>query len=189
MKKHLILLCLMSSLLCGCVPAAFVAGATAGGAIIYDNRSVKTMAEDRSTTFNTQAEINNNKDLQGTHISVATFNHIVLLVGQVQTPDQSQTAYNIANSYKNAKRVYNEISVQPVTSKSQRAKDTWITSKVITDVTTTSGLHSSQIKVVTENSVVYLMGLLTRSQGNLAAQVASKVSGVTQVVKLFEYLS
>lgn len=189
MRNKLLFILLATILLNGCVPAAFVAGATAGGAIIYDNRSVKTIAADRSTTFNLQSQIDQTSQLQGTHISVATFNRIVLLVGQVQTPDQSQTAYNLASNYKGVKRVYNEITVQPVTSKSQRTKDTWITSKVITKLLAESGLHQSQIKVITENNVVYLMGLLTHSQGNLAAQVASKVSGVQQVVKLFEYLN
>lgn len=187
MKSKLLLLSLSVCLISGCIPAAFVAGATAGGAIIYDNRSVKTMAQDRETTIKSQYRID--QQLQGTHISVATFNHIALLVGQAQNQDQIQTANNIVNAMPSIKRIYNEITIEPVTSTMQRSKDTWITTKTKTAMLAEKGLQSSQIKVVTENNTVYLMGLVTRTQGNLAAEVVSKVRGVQKVVKLFEYMN
>lgn len=189
MKIKLGLLLATTILLQGCIPAAFVAGAAAGGAVLYDNRSVQTMGEDRNTTFRTQSVLGQTPELQGTHISVATFNHVLLMVGQVRSQDQSQIAYNIAVKQKNVKRVYNELEVAPNTSNSQRTKDAWITSKVVSDLVLEKGLHSSQIKVVTENNVVYLMGLITHSQSDIAARVASQVKGVTKVVKIFEYLN
>src|SRR5262249_27678907 len=98
-------------------------------------------------------------------------------------------AYNLVNNIPHIKRIYNEVVITQPTSNMVRSKDTWITTKVVTKMLAEKGLRSTQIKVVTENSVVYLMGLVTHSQGNLAAVVASQVSGVTQVVKLFEYLN
>jgi osmotically-inducible protein OsmY len=48
---------------------------------------------------------------------------------------------------------------------------------------------SSAIKVVSERAVVYLMGRVTPAEGEAAARVASRVSGVQRVVKNFDYLT
>ncbi|WP_304985560.1 BON domain-containing protein [Coxiella-like endosymbiont] len=50
-----------------------------------------------------------------------------------------------------------------------------------------SGLHSSNLKVVAENKVVYLMGMVSPKQAAMAADVARRISGVEKVVKVFEY--
>ena len=68
----------------------------------------------------------------------------------------------------------------------QRSKDSWITTKVKTEMMATSGLHSTQVKVVTENGVVYLMGMLTPQQSELATNVARRIDGVREVVKVFQ---
>jgi len=36
---------------------------------------------------------------------------------------------------------------------------------------------------------VYLMGIVRRDEGDAAAQIAATTSGVSRVVKLFEYIS
>ena len=188
MKTRLLLVALMSVLLSGCIPAAFVAGATAGGAIIYDNRPLKTLAQDNELEFQAQRRINMDPQLRGqAHISVYVFNHIVLLVGQAPTTDLSQHAYNIVSAFPNIKRIYNEIAITQPVSGWKRSQDAWITTKVKAAMLAHAGLRSTQIKVATENGTVYLMGYVSHTQGNIAADVASKVDGVQTVVKLFEY--
>ncbi|PIZ04653.1 MAG: phospholipid-binding protein [Gammaproteobacteria bacterium CG_4_10_14_0_8_um_filter_38_16] len=173
--------------LSSCVPAALVLGATAGGAVVYDKRSMKTMVQDRDSAQAASNLINASSDLQqGTHISVATFNHIMLLVGQTTTEEQRTTAYQLASQVKYVSRVYNEITIQKPISMWQRSKDSWITTKVKTEMMATSGLHSTQVKVVTENGVVYLMGMLTPQQSELATNVARRIDGVREVVKVFQ---
>lgn len=188
MKTKFLLIIFIAAFLPACIPVAFVAGATAGGAIVYDNRGFKTMAQDKELQIRAQGSIDTDAQLRGqTHISVSVFNHIMLLVGQAATPELSQHAYDTVSTIPNIKRIYNEITIQPPTSNMTRSRDTWITTKVKTMMLAEKGLKSTQIKVITENGVVYLMGLVTHSQGNLAAQVTSQVSGVQKVVKLFEY--
>lgn len=189
MKTRLLFIIALCSLLQACIPVAFVAGATAGGAIIYDNRSVKTIAEDKDIEIRAQSAIDIDAQLRGnqSHIIVTVFNHIMLLVGQAPTPELQQHAYDVVNKFPHIKRIYNEITVGVPTSNARRTQDIWITTKAKTLMLAEKGLHSTQIKVLTEDGVIYLMGLVNHTQGNLAAQVASKVSGVTQVVKLFEY--
>jgi osmotically-inducible protein OsmY len=188
MKKLSIALLFTITLLGGCVPVAFVAGAAAGGAVIYDNRGTKTILQDDSTAYKAQGRINSDAALnQQTHIAVTVFNHIMLLVGQAATADLRQHAYDLVSNLPNIKRIYNQITVEAPTSLAIRSNDAWITTKVKTKLLAEKGLHSSQIKVLTEKGTVYLMGLVTRSQGALAALVTSKVSGVQKVVTLFEY--
>lgn len=175
--------------LSACVPVVLVAaGATAGGAIVYDKRNMKTMAQDRDMASRVLKEISSDPQLkEETHITIATFNHLMLITGQASTEDLRNRIYQIANKAPHLKRVYNEVTIEPPTSASTQAKDAWITTKVKSAMLAEKGLSSTQIKVVTENSVVYLMGLVTHNQADLSAEVASKVSGVSKVVRIFEY--
>jgi len=188
-KIRYILVVLLALFLQACIPAALVAGTAAGGLIINDNRSVRTMNEDHEITFKAQSAINTNKSLKGqTHISVATFNHLVLMVGQAPTEELRNIAASLVEKVPNVKHIYNEITIGAPISIAARSHDSWITTKVETALVAQKGLHSTQIKIVTENSTVYLLGLVIPSQGNLAAEAASTVPGVVKVVKAFEYL-
>lgn len=185
--KKIIALLLLSLSLTGCIPAALVVGATAGGAIIYDQRNIKTVIQDRNSTQSTQNRINTDPYLKKAHIGVATFNHIMLLVGQAPTPGMRQRANQIALQAKNVQRVYNEIVIAKPISFARRSKDTLVTSAVKAAMLFEKGLHSTEIKAVTENGVVYLMGVISRTQAQLATNVVRRVDGVKKVVKVFQY--
>ncbi len=185
--KNTLIIALIACLT-GCYSAIFVAGATAGGSVVYDKRDFHTMIQDKNIAQNAQAKINSDKELHGNaHISVATFNGIVLLIGQARTAEQAQLAEQIVSTIPGIRRIYNEVNVSKSTRFTRRVDDTWITTKVKTAMIKTGGLHSTEIKVVTENGVVYLLGLVSRTQGNLAADAARRVAGVQKVVKVFEY--
>ncbi|OGT26904.1 MAG: hypothetical protein A3I77_01960 [Gammaproteobacteria bacterium RIFCSPLOWO2_02_FULL_42_14] len=170
-----------------CVPAALVVGATVGGAVIYDRRSVETMVEDRDAAQIASNRIAASPQLQkDAHIVIATFNHVLLLVGQTRTEEQRETAYQLVSNVRNISHVYNEITITNPSSVWRRSHDAWITTKVKTEMMAKQGLHSTQIKVVTEEGVVYLMGVLTPQQASLAVSVARRVDGVRKVVKVFE---
>lgn len=189
-KTRFVLLAVLSIFTAGCIPVALVAGgATVGGAVVYDKRSTKTIAQDRDTASRALRTLYDDPELrEQTHITVATFNQIVLMAGQAPTAELRDRAYQlVASTSPRAKRIYNEITVEPPISKTAAANDTWLTTKIKTAMLAEKGLSSSQIKVVTENKSVYLMGLVTRKQADLAAEVASQVSGVERVVKIFEY--
>ena len=174
----------------GCLPAAFVAGA-ATGTVIYDQRSSKTILSDNQIAMKLRKILQKDEMLHDSkaHISLSVFNQIVLVVGQVQTNELREHAEKLIRQEEGIKLVYNELTVEQATGTATRAHDSWITTKTKTILMATPGLNSSTLKIVTENGVVYLMGLTIRSQGTLAAQKASTVSGVKRVVKLFEYQS
>ncbi len=191
MKKLLLLVALFSStILSGCLPAAFVAGATAGGVVISDRRSFKTIVQDKKITCQSLIQLNSDRDLkQQSHISVTTFNRVVLLVGEAQTPGIRGRAYELVKNVPNIRRITNEITIGDPVSAKEISTDVWITTKVKTAMLAEKGLSSTQIKVITEDGVVYLMGLVTHHQADLAVDVARTVTGVQKVVTLFEYVN
>ena len=176
-------------LLPGCIPAVFVVGAAAGGAIIYDHRDTKTMVKDRDATFQIQNNLDLDKNLlKKAHISVVTFNHIGLLVGQAPNEELRKLAETIAKNNSQIKVLYNEITTESPISHAQITNDIWLTTKIKTTLLATPGLSSTNLKVMTENGTVYLMGLITHKQADLATEKTKAVSGVEKIVKLFEYL-
>ncbi len=125
---------------------------------------------------------------EGANVSVTSFNGIVLLTGQVPTEELRTQAGHVVQKVRGVRRVHNELQVAGVTSGIIRSNDAWLTAKVKTAFVTYKNVDGSRIKVVTENGVVYLMGLVTNSEAQAAVNVARNVSGVQRIVKIFEYI-
>ena len=124
------------------------------------------------------------------NFNVISHNGVVLLVGQVVSNELKNKASEIASQASSKiKRIHNELEIAGKTSLIARSNDAWIATKVRTLMLTNSGVPSRQIRVVAENGAVYLMGLINQSNGDNAARLARNVSGVTRVVKVFEYIN
>jgi osmotically-inducible protein OsmY len=175
----------VSALLTGCV-AAVVVGAAAG--VVYDRRTVVTMEADARLFHVIHTDIVTNPQFKGSRVLVTSFNRVVLLVGQTPAASLRVVAEKIARSAPGITRVYDEISVGYPISVKQKTQDSWITGQVRSSMLTKKGLESGSIRVVTENSVVYLMGIATAEQANMAVDVARRVKGVAKVVKIFQYI-
>jgi len=122
------------------------------------------------------------------HIVVTSFNGIVLLAGQTPRADLKQLAEQTAAAVQKVKKVNNELQVIAPSSMLARSSDAWLTSKIKTEMLTDSAIPGSRIKVVTENGIVYLLGLLTQQEATRATNLVQGVSGVQKIVKLFEYI-
>lgn len=178
--------CLIFSLLTGCV-AAVVAGA-ATGLVVYDRRAVTMIERDARIFHLVHTAIVSDPRFRDSHIVVSSFNQVVLLAGETPIASLRATAEKIAQHTPAVRRVYNEITVDQPSLLTQRSKDTWITGEVRTHLLTKKGLESGSIRVLTENEVVFLMGIVTEEQANLAVNVARQVNGVRKVVKVFQYI-
>lgn len=188
--KKIILISFLSVLLQGCIAGAFVAGGAAGGTVIGDNRNLETMAADSKISFQAEQHIMADPQLANrAHIVVATYNRVLLLAGQAPTPALREEAVQAVQGVANTRRIFNEITLDKPTSEIVRSKDAAITTNLKTRMLTTTNLKSNQFKVVTENGTVFLMGLTTRQQADIAATVARNSTGVKRVVKLVEYIS
>lgn len=187
MKRPVLILLIISTLLSGCV-AAVVAGAAAG-LIVYDRRSISTLESDARIFHVIHKNIVTNPRFKNARIVVVSFNQVVLLLGQATSADLKTSAERIAKRTANVRRVYNEISISYPIPINVQTNDSWITSQVRTRMLQRKGLESGSIRVVTENSVVYLIGIALPEQADIAVEEARQVAGVKKVVKVFQYIT
>jgi osmotically-inducible protein OsmY len=187
-KTKILLIALITLTLQSCF---FIAGAAAGAAaitIVYDHRTVDSILQDQRIDREVLRKIRDNPELHdNTHISVTSFGQVVLLTGEAPTPALRKQVEETAWSVKGITRIYNAITIQGPTSTLTQASDTWITTKIKTEMLATKGLKSASIKVVTENGTVYLMGTVTRKQEQMVVDIARHAAGVQKVVKIFQY--
>ncbi len=173
---------------------ASVISATTGNEGIEENRGSRSMgAVVDDNSIETVIKVNLNaadEQLKKAHINVVSFNGTVLLVGQVPSQDIKNLATRVARtSSSRVKEVYNELEVAGATTFLSRSNDAWLTAKIKTLMLADAKVSGMRTKVVTENGVVYLMGLLTQEEANTAVNVVSNTKGVTKVVRAFEYIN
>src|SRR5690606_8873369 len=174
------------SLLCLTACAAVV-GTTSGGEGVQENlgrRSLGAMVDDGS--IETQVKVNldaADEGLKNAHVSVVSFNGVVLLVGQVPNQDLKNLATRVATTPSRVKIVHNELEIGPPTSIVTRSADALLTTKIKALMLADPTVSGLRTKVVTENSVVYLMGLVTQREADLIADLVSNASGVAKVVR------
>ncbi|EME93953.1 BON domain-containing protein [Pseudomonas aeruginosa] len=123
------------------------------------------------------------------HIVVVSYNGIVLIAGQTPRADLKSKAEQAARTVQKVKNVHNELQVTSPSSLLARNNDAWITTKLKTQMLSDPNVPSSRIKVVTENGIVYMMGLINQQEAAQAVRVAQGVDGVQKIVKLFEYIN
>lgn len=172
----------------GCAPV-IVAGAATGALVANDRRSAGTILDDQTSEHKVNSAIHQDlKLMKNSRIQAIVFNGVALLVGQVPSEQHRKRAAAHARQNMKIKQVNNEIKItQPIGLKVQN-NDTAITFKTKSSLLSTKGVNSAYIKVVSERGIVYLMGLVTREEGNAAAKVTQHVKGVQGIVKVFEYI-
>lgn len=121
------------------------------------------------------------------HIVTTSYNGVILIAGQTPRTELKDRAGQAARSVPGVRSVHNELQVMEPTSLLVRSNDTLITSKIKTLMLADASVPSGRIKVITENGVVFLMGIVTRQEAANATTVVAGASGVQKVVKLFEY--
>ncbi len=174
--------------LSACVPLV-VGGAAAGTAVVAtDRRSSGTQLDDQNITFRVESQISQ-KLGSNARVNAMVYNGQVLLTGDVPTEADRAQATAIAQGVDKVKNVSNQLTVGPAAAFSTRSNDTWLTSKVRTALVNAQYVPSRTISVTTDKGVVYLMGMVTQSEGDYAANAASSVGGITKVVKLFDIIS
>lgn len=122
------------------------------------------------------------------NVDVVVFNGIVLLTGQVPSQALSDQLAEQMSKINGVRAVYNELTVGDIGNVGQYLNDGWITSRVISSLVANK-INSLKFKVVTTAGVVYMMGVVTPEEGQAAAEVASRVSGVRKVIKAYSYVT
>ncbi|HBY00050.1 MAG: BON domain-containing protein [Pseudomonadota bacterium] len=154
-------------------------------------RTAGAMLEDQSIETKVKVNMRSQEPaFRQSSFDVISHNGVVLLVGQVESKTLKNRATKIASKASSkVRRIHNELEVAGRTSLISRTNDTWIATKVRTLLYTNDDVPSDQVRVIAENGAVYLMGLISQAEGDNAANLARNISGVTKVVKVFEYIN
>lgn len=176
------------SLLQGC--AALVVGAGVGAAsAAHDRRSLGTQLDDKTVSSRISIALSENAGIdKQANIHVHVFNGSVLLVGQAPTETLIRQAQEAATSVRNIEKLHNQVRLGPPVSASTTTHDVWLTSKIKANLISDKRIDGFHIHVAVENSEVFLMGLVSTKEAEIAATVARNIDGVKQVIKAFEYL-
>ena len=172
--------------LSACFPL-IAGGAAAGGAVAADRRTSGYYVEDENIELKAVKKMETNLG-EYAHVNVTSYNRNILLTGEVPDAAAKAKAMLLIKEIENVRTITNEITVGPKSSLSSRSNDTFLTSKVKTKFVTENKFPANYVKIVTENSVVYLLGIVTKSEADDATAIASNTDGVDKVVKVFEYM-
>ncbi|WP_330985584.1 MULTISPECIES: division/outer membrane stress-associated lipid-binding lipoprotein [Enterobacterales] len=177
-------------LLQGCVAAAVVGTAAVGTKAATDPRTVGTQVDDSTLELRVNSALNKDEQLKKeARVNVMAWQGKVLLTGQAPSTDLSSRAKQIAMGVEGTTEVFNEIRQGEPIGLGTASSDTWITTKVRSQLLGSDQVKSSAVKVTTENAEVFLMGSLTEREGKAAADIASRVSGVKHVTTAFTFIN
>lgn len=176
------------SVLQGCAAVAVVA-LTTSASMATDRRSIGNQIDDQSIEIEAYNEITKNKSLNdNTNLHIISVNGSVLIIGQAPNTYLRDQVIKIINSINGVVRIHNQIRVGNLTSITTQTNDAWLTSKIKSALFSSDQVNGNTIKVITENAEVFLMGLVTKKEADIAINITRNISGVNRVYQVFEYL-
>lgn len=181
----LILIAALAPVLQGCFPV-IAGGVGAGISLANERRTSGIFVEDQGIELKAQSRLS--EKLKDAHVSVTSYNLALLMTGEAPTPTLRAEAESIVQAIPNVRQVFNEVAIAPVSNFSARSNDSFLTTKVKGRMVEANKFNIVHVKVVTEANVVYLLGIVTRKEAEDATEIARTTTGVTKVVRLFEYL-
>jgi len=177
-----------AAMLQACIDALIVGGVTTGVVLAADRRQAEVMFTDQRIEFTAGSRIGDAIKGQG-HVNVTSYNYTVLLTGEVPTAQAKAEVERIVSEIPQVRTVVNELQIAGASSTASRSNDAYITSKVKGNFLGNEKFRTTDIKVVTEAGVVYLLGLVTREEADAATEAARGTGGVQKVVRVFEYVT
>ncbi len=169
-----------------CVPLV-IGGAAATVAIAEDRRSPGTFVDDQSIENSALLRVKSRFGGQ-VHVNITSYNRQVLVTGEAATDAVKRGVEEEISTVKGITRIFNELAVGPQAGVMSVSNDARLTTVVKTRFLDANRFQANHVKVVTEAGVVFLLGIVKRSEADAASQLASTTSGVVRVVRLFEYL-
>ena len=172
----------------GCAPVAVTGATTAVSTVVADRRTTGTIIEDEAIENKFRLALWDRKELnKRVHVNVTSYNTSVLVSGEAPTEEDRQAVIDLVKNVEKVTRVFDEITIAAPSSLLSRSADGVVTAKIKTKLIAEKDLSTLHIKVVTENGVTFLMGLVSEEEGDIATEIARRTGGVQKVVKLFEY--
>jgi osmotically-inducible protein OsmY len=173
--------------LTACFPLV-VGGAMVGGMVATDRRTSGSLIEDESIEFKASSRIRERMGDRA-HVNVNSYNRQLLLTGEVPTEQDKQQIELVAASVENVRNIVNELAVMGNTTFGQRSADALVTGQVKASLLDAKDLNASAFRVFTERGTTYLMGRVTQREMQRATELASAISGVRKIVRVFDVVS
>lgn len=174
-----------ASLLNGCAVVATGAAAV-GVTAVSDPRTIGSQIDDQNIELKANAKLGNDKALADFRLRVISYDQNVLLVGQVPNQAMRQRAEDVIRDTNGIDRIFNQVRIGSQAGLSVQANDAWITSQVKLKLAANDHVDATDVKVVTENSEVFLLGIVDQQSAEVAVTIARNVKGVSRVIKAFE---
>ena len=191
MNRKPLLTSLLLAAALGLAGCTTVTGVTHQGTIDenYGKRTVGTQVEDQ----NIETKISHNlrrtdARLGDARINVDAYNGVVLLTGQVPSQELKESASEVAREVRNVREVHNELAIAANLPVSQRLADSWLNTRIRTNLAANDRIDSGRLRVISENGTVYLMGIVTRAEADRIVEAVSAVGGMQRIVKVFDYM-
>ncbi|KUM53347.1 MULTISPECIES: division/outer membrane stress-associated lipid-binding lipoprotein [Rheinheimera] len=182
----LVCACTLLALLQGCAAAVVAGGATAVTSA-NDRRTLGAQIDDKNVVLKAKRALSDDASTaEGSNINVTSYNGVLLLTGQTSSEAIRQKAQALVGNIDGVRDVQNQIRLGNNTAMTTRTRDSWISTKVKTQLLADEQVSGLNIKVVTENAEVFLMGLVTEQEAAKAVDIARHVDGVSRVVRAFE---
>lgn len=172
----------------GCVVAVGAAGAMAAK-VANDRRTVGTQLDDQNADSAVAYQWSKSDALkEQANLQVDVYNGVALLTGQAPSQALLDEAVNRAQEVAYLKKIHNQIRIaQPIGAGTQ-ANDIWLASKVRAKIVADERVPALQVKVVVQDSEVFLMGRLSNVEATAAVDIARNITGVARVVRAFEII-
>ena len=155
----------------------------------YGKRTTGAYVDDQ--LIETKSKVNLEKvdqRFKKAQVSIDSYNGVVLLTGNVVDSDMRDLATTTLQKIRKVRRVHNELEVSPPRSFGAKIGDAWLGNKVRTRFLFTKSIDSGRVKVITENGVIFLMGLVTHAEAENIVAVTQKAYGLQKIVRVFEYI-
>ncbi len=185
-------LVLISFLLGGCETVPTNEQGMGQQSLIQDRRTPEAIAIDKEIEQVAREELQDDPDLFAqSHININAYNGLALVTGEVASDALKNKVIEMVRIIPHVNMVRDSLTVaQPIDS-TARANDAQLTVQVktaLTQIHTLPNFNSAMIKVVTENGVVYLMGRVSKEEGNVVINVTRLQPTIKQIITVFEYL-
>jgi osmotically-inducible protein OsmY len=180
----ILLMTLFMAHLSGCTSGSLWTGAS----MVYDRHDVYKKLDD----YHLYVKVNNAVAVDplfkspNCALDIAVFNGDILVVGHVPTLEMQAELQQRLSNVKGYRRMFNEVHVS--NSSSVSVQDTWITTKIRSQIFADASVDPNAFKVITSDGVVYLMGDVRPNEANTVVNIARRTMGVAHVVKVLKYL-
>lgn len=180
-------LVLTACLLLQACAAAVVVGTGVAVSAGTDRRTLGAQVDDKGLYLKIVHVLSEDEELwTASKISVEVLNARVLLIGQTPEQRYANRATELTRNVEGVVEVLNEMRLKEPVSLSTRSNDTWITTKIRSKLLTNPEIPLNKIRVTTEDSEVFLIGIVTKEEEDIAVDIARHEKGVSKVIKVFE---